>query len=140
MPVYRSSDELYASLKFLFDQIKALGSEATRSVTDAKMVIRFRISDPPADVLIDGRQKEVRFSYGINSVKPNLDVELSGDVLHKILLAELPLRKALGSGQMKVRGQIWKARALEDVFHHGQALYPTMFLERKWEAAQTGGE
>jgi hypothetical protein len=65
----------------------------------------------------------------MSALRPQLDVELTADSLHRILLKELSLRKALGSGAMKVRGPVWRTVALEEILHHGQDLYPQVLHE-----------
>lgn len=128
MPVYTHTDQLYSSLRLLFGRIQR-DPDATRLVADARMVIRLRCNAPVAEVVINGRLLPVKISYGATALRPDLDVALSADALHRILLAELPLRKAIGSGQMKVRGPILKTYALESVLHSGQALYPQVLRE-----------
>jgi hypothetical protein len=71
----------------------------------------------------------VQIHYGSSPKKPDLDVDLTADALHQILLGELRLRKALGSGAMKVKGPFWKSFALEEILHHGQALYPQVIRD-----------
>jgi len=41
--------------------------------------------------------------------RPDLEAELACDVLHQILMGTLPFGKALGNGQMKVRGAMLKS-------------------------------
>lgn len=138
MATYRNSDELYSSLKLLFTRIQDQGPGATQSVTKAHMIIRLSCSGPSAEVTINGRQNPVQVTYGGGAqggatgaaVRPDLDVTLTADALHSILLAELPLRRALASGQMKVRGPIWKTPALEDILHRGQSLYPQVLRDQ----------
>jgi hypothetical protein len=129
MPVYNSSDELYKCLTLLFDRIRALGPGATQQLLASRLVIRFLITSPPAQVLIDGRVSPAQVSYGQSSVRPVLRVEFSADALHSILLKELSLRKALGSGAMKVHGPIWRVVVLEELLHHMQELYPQVLRE-----------
>jgi hypothetical protein len=126
MAVYANSEQLTKSLKSLFDRIKEQGPLATKSVSASRLVIRLRCHNPSAQVIINGRQNPVRIVYGNFAIHPDIDVELSADALHRILLAELPLRKAISSGQMKVHGPLFKTFALEDIFHRGQEIYPQL--------------
>jgi hypothetical protein len=129
MPVYKTSDELYGCLTLLFDRIRELGPGATQQLLASRLVIRFLIASPPAQVLIDGRGNPAKVTFGQSSIRPVLRVELSADSLHSILLKELSLRKALASGAMKVHGPIWRVVVLEELLHHMQDLYPQVLRE-----------
>ena len=124
MPVYRDSDQLYEGLKLLFGEIQRQGPGATRAVLASRLAIRLMCAAPAAQVLINGRLYPIQIHYGVSPLRPDLDVELATDALHAILMGELSLRKALGSGVMKVRGPLWKTFVLEEVLQHGRALYP----------------
>lgn len=130
MPVYKDSDQLYTNLKLLFERINNQDASAVRSVEKSRLSIRLRCTQPTAEVFINGRTKPVQITYGQSMKRPDLDVEMSADALHHILLADLPLGKALSSGQMKVHGPILKSIALQDIFHQGQAFYPQILKEQ----------
>jgi hypothetical protein len=138
MPVYQNSEHLYENMKLLFGQIQALGPQEMQSVTKANLVIRFRLASPAAEVVINGRRSPLQVTYGPTQLRPDLDVDLSADAFHQILLATLPLRKALASGKMKVRGPVHKTIALEDILHHGQAIYPQLVREQGLDRAASG--
>ena len=127
MPLYADSNQLYETMKALFTRIRDQGG--AQSVGKSRLVLRFHTRQPEAVITIDGRQQPVQVSYGPSKLRADLEVELPADALHQILLGELRLSKALGSGQMKVRGPIFKTFALEEVFHLGQALYPQILRE-----------
>lgn len=137
MPVYANSDQLYQNLKVLFNRIQAQDPASNQSLLAARIVIRILCTQPAGEVWIDGRRPPVQISYQRSALRPDLDVELSADTLHQILLAELPLRKALGSGQMKVRGPLWKLPALEGILHRGQAMYSQVLREFGPDGYQT---
>ena len=80
--------------------------------------------DPAAEIVIHGRETPVRTTFGENGVKPDLEIEMSADTFHKILLGELSLKTALGNGQMRVKGPIWKALSLGDLFTVSRRCYP----------------
>ena len=128
MAAYKSSEQLYGSLRTLFGRIQEQPG-AMQTVQASRMVIRLRCNDPAADVVINGRQTPLQIVYGVSPLHPDLDVDLSAETLHTILLRQLPLRKAIGSGQMKVKGAVHRTKALESVLYHGQALYPDVLRE-----------
>lgn len=126
MAVFSSSSQLYNLLQQLFNKIKE-DPNAVRSVASSRIVIRLQISAPAAVVTIDGRGNPVKVDYGPASSRPDLEVSLSADSLHQILLGELSLRKAVAGGQMKVKGPFWKTFALQEILRQGQALYPAIY-------------
>jgi hypothetical protein len=129
VPIYKSSEQLNQSMQLLFNHIGANHQSAVKSVTDAKLIIRLKITTPSAEVTINGRRNPIQVTYGAGTLKPDMEVEIPADVLHKILLEELPLGKAYSSGQIKVRGAMLKSFVLADVFHTCQALYPQVIKE-----------
>ena len=107
----------------MFDQIGD-DPQVAKQVSHARLIIRLRMTDPPAEVLINGRKDLPQIFYGSTTLRPDLDIELPAEIFHRIMLAELPLGRALASGQMKVRGPIWKSFVLQEIFQSGQREYP----------------
>ncbi len=126
MPFYSDSDSYYANMRTLFACVREKYPEATEAIGRSKMNIRMRTTAPAGDIIILGREKPVRTVYGENGVKPDLDIEMTADTFHKILLGDLSLRTALGNGQMKVKGPIWKALSLGELFRVSQKCYPAI--------------
>ncbi len=133
MPVYKSSDQLIAVLKSLFQNIGEADLSAADSVSSSKMIIRISFTDPIAELTINARVIPIKFTYGRMNLRPDFDIQMSADAFHEIMLGELPLRMAVGSGQMKVKGPIHKSFALADIFHHGQAAYRDILSEQGLE-------
>lgn len=127
MSIYADSSQLYTTMQRLFSRIKDQDARSMQTVLDSRLVIRLKLSGPYAEIVINGRQKPVEISYGSSLLRPDLDVDLTADALHYILLGELRLRKALASGQMKVRGPLFKTFALEQILHTGQSIYPQIY-------------
>jgi putative sterol carrier protein len=124
MPFYSDSESYYANMRTLFACVRQNYPQATDAIGKSHMNIRMRTTAPAGDIIILGREMPVRTVYGENGVKPDLDIEMTGDTFHKILLGDLSLRTALGSGQMKVKGPIWKAMTLAELFRVSQKCYP----------------
>lgn len=129
MAIYESDEQLYACFQKLFAQIEEEDDTAAESLLKSKLSIRFQCSEPTAAITIDARKKKVDIFYGATRVKPILDIKLSADTLHEILLGEIGLSKAMGSGRMKPKGPIWKSVALEPLLHDAQRLYPQVIEE-----------
>jgi hypothetical protein len=130
MPFFSDADQLYATAQGLFTSLQEVDPGATDIVLASRLVARLRTTNPTAEITLNGRQRPVQFTYGPARVRPTLDIELSADTLHNILLGELPLKKALGNGKLKVRGQVWKALDLADLFYRGQAVYPQVLSDQ----------
>jgi hypothetical protein len=130
MPVFTDSNQLNSCLKELFTRVGEKNPDATRQVSTSHLVIRLRLVSPDAEVVINGRKDPAQIIYGGTSLRPDLDVQMSADTMHAILLAKLPLGKAFAGGQMKVRGLVMRSFVMEDVFHSGQAIYPQILREQ----------
>jgi len=129
MPIYTTDQQLYGCLKTLFNLIGEADPTAGDALLETGLAIRFRCSDPKADILISGRKPPVEISYGATSVKPHIDISLSADTLHEILLGNLKLAKAVGSRRLKPKGPVWKSFALEPLLIQAQLLYPDVIKD-----------
>jgi hypothetical protein len=130
MPFYADSDQLYTSLKALFTHIGNEAPEGVAALQTQKLVIRLRCTAPAVQVTVNGRIRPPQVAYGPSTLRPDLDAELAADTLHRILLQEVSIRKAIGDGLIKVRGPIWKTQALVDLLRAGRAFYPQVLREQ----------
>jgi hypothetical protein len=129
MPFYRDTEQLYAATQALFARISQNGSHAADGILRARLVIRLRTTEPEGEIALDGRQPPLKSSFGPSALRPELDIQMSADTFHRILLDELPLGKALGGGLLKVKGPILKTLPLADLFHQGRRYYPEVLRE-----------
>ncbi|WP_420645370.1 SCP2 sterol-binding domain-containing protein [Candidatus Leptofilum sp.] len=128
---YQDEAQLYGYLENLFNRVEADLPQATESLLKAKLCIRFNVSRPDAALVINAKQRPLQIEYGrANSHKPDLDVDVTGDALHQILLGQLSLTKAVGSKKVKPKGPVWKVMALADLFYHAQKIYPSVYAEQ----------
>ncbi len=123
MPVYQTSEQLTRVLQTLFDQV-GQDPVAVQALVKSHLIIRLRITDPQAVVVINGRKNPPQLSYVTGVLQPDLDIQVSADTLDKILRREMRLSAAVAARQLSVRGPVWKSFVLEDIFHSAQALYP----------------
>ncbi len=130
MPIYQTTDQLYACVNELFERIQRDDPHAARPLLASRLVIRFRLTEPTGEIVINGRSRPLTTHFGTNSARPTLDIELSGDILHQILLGQLAVAKALGSKQLKAKGPVWKAAVLADLFRQGQTIYPDILRQQ----------
>jgi putative sterol carrier protein len=129
MPVFTGSDQVYAVMKSLLNQVEEKDPTAARTLMSSRLTLRLRLRQPEAEILINARRNPLEFIYGKSTLRPDLELEISADALHYILTGQLRFSKALGSGQLKLHGPVWRAFVLEDIFKHLQALYPLVLRE-----------
>ena len=130
MAIYQNSEQLYACAHQLFERIQQDDPEAARPLLASRLVIRLKVTEPTGVVMINGRTRPLTTHFGSNPTRPDLDIELSGDTLHQILLGQLAIAKALGSKQLKAKGPVWKAAVLADLFRQGQTIYPDILRQQ----------
>lgn len=130
MPIYANADQLYDCFQTLFDQLRSDYPQAIKPLANSRLRIRFRCTDPQAQVFINGRSKPVSTAFGPNNDKPGIDVQLTADTLHHVLTGELGLRKALGSGKLRTKGPMLKALAMAELFRTSQRIYPQIVRDK----------
>jgi hypothetical protein len=126
MSIYSSDAQLYECFAQLFAAIEQRDPKAADALLKASLAIRFDCTAPVASITIDARRAPVAVHYGANDVKPTIEIGLTADTLHCLLLGDIRLGKAVGSKQLDMKGPVWKTMALADLFHHAQDLYPAV--------------
>lgn len=129
MTIYASDQQLYTCIGELFRRIGDEHPAAEESVLDAGLLINFRCTQPAAIVTIDGRERPLQILYGTPARRPDLEIELTADALHHILLGDLKLTKAVGSRKLKPKGPVWKVFVLEPILSSAQTLYPQVIQD-----------
>ncbi len=121
---YDDADQVTAMFTQLFARIRQADARALDAVVKRRMVVRFRIREPDVEVWVDGRRAPVSVSFGPADLKTTLDLDLTADSLHELLLGTLPLGRAMSSRRVRVKGSKLKAMQLQGLFHAFQAVYP----------------
>jgi hypothetical protein len=129
MTIYVSEQQLYRCFGALVKCIEVVDSTAADTLLRAQIAIRFRCSEPTAEMIIDARQRPLQIAFGASDIQPQVDIALSADTLHKVLLGELSLTKAIGSNQLKPTGPIWKTIALGPLLDRAKTVYPQILKE-----------
>jgi alkyl sulfatase BDS1-like metallo-beta-lactamase superfamily hydrolase len=124
MTYYKDSTELYGVLEVLFTRINEDDSQAAHAVSKSKLTIQLVLTDPDAELFIDGKHNPVTITYGKTTKRPILFVTLPSIIFHKIMMRQISMKDVASSGKLKVRGPFWKAFILEDIFRKGQEIYP----------------
>jgi ubiquinone biosynthesis protein UbiJ len=129
MPVFSSSDQVYAVMKSVLNQVKTSNPQAARTLANSRLILRLKLNHPDAEITINARHQPLEFAYGKSGLKADLELDIHCDALHYILTGQLKFSKALGSGQLKLHGPVWRAFVLEDIFRTLQVLYPKVLKE-----------
>jgi len=130
MTFYADADQFYTCTQTLFARIEEQEPGAADAILASRLVIRIRCTEPDAELTINGRQRPVHTTFGPSGLRPTLDIELPADTLHRVMLGEISLKKALANGRLKVLGPVWRATDLADLFHRGQELYHEVLHEQ----------
>jgi putative sterol carrier protein len=130
MPIFASDEQLYVCTEVLFDRIQTEYPSAARAFAGSRLVVRLKTSEPEAEIFVNGRQNPLKTSFGPSADRADLDIELTADTLHLILMGDLPLGKALGSGSLRVRGPVFRALSLAELFQRGQSIYPEILQQQ----------
>ncbi|MCA9973145.1 MAG: SCP2 sterol-binding domain-containing protein [Anaerolineales bacterium] len=130
MAFFRTTKQLYVVVEQLFFRIMEEDARAGEAMASSRMLVHMQTTEPEGLIVINGRVQPVRFLFGVNESSPDLQVTLSGDALHQILLGELGLRQAMSLKQLQVKGPIFKMMLLLPLFQHTQRIYPTILREQ----------
>jgi hypothetical protein len=116
----------------VFTRLETESPQAFRGLKGSRLSLRLKCTGPAAEVMLAGRRPgKIQATYGPARSRPDLDVELSADTLHHILLDTLSMKKAVGGGLVKVRGPAWKLAALVAVIQASRAVYPDVLRRQK---------
>jgi hypothetical protein len=140
MPIYASDKQLYACFQSLFATIEANQPKAASALLKAGLSIRLVCSAPTASITINAKQSPVQLHYGNSASKPTVEVRLTSDTLHCLLLGEMRLSKAIGSNLVGLKGPAWKTLTLADLFHSAQHYYPDILKHHDLPATCPGAK
>jgi hypothetical protein len=93
------------------------------ALASSHMVIRINLTDPDSHITINGRKRPVTIDYGQPNGRADLEIGMTADVLHLILLNEYSIKRGFSNGELKVRGPIWKALSFAEIFKKGRTYY-----------------
>lgn len=128
MAVFASDEQLYSVVQTVFDRL-AQEPETIDAFSHSNLVIRLNLTDPQAQVLLDGRQPPLEVFFGERPGKANLEFTMQADLLHSIWLDETSASQAFFSGQIKSRGNLLQATHLIDLFRECERVYPAIAAE-----------
>jgi len=131
MAIYQNSEQLYRCAEAFFSRLRESYPQAEDAVKKAKLLIRVSCTGPDVEFMINGRRDPVEITFSSSRIRPEVEVEMTSDTLHKILLGELSLPKAATTRQLKIKGPVWKTFPLAELFERGQEIYPDILREQE---------
>jgi 2-oxoisovalerate dehydrogenase E1 component len=129
MKPFSDREEMVRILTALWDKILS-NPQIVKSVGQAKILVKFRLTDPNGDLYIDIRGETPRF-YWDPKVPEDPDVEmiLSAETSHLFWMEDLNVPLAIASRKIVAKGSIQKALKLLPALKPAFALYPGVLRE-----------
>jgi putative sterol carrier protein len=132
MRPYQDTEHLYKTLQQLFEQLEQYNPTAAADFSRSRLIVRLNTTEPEGVVVLNGRTTPITTLFGEEArLRPDLDITLTANALHQILLGELSLTKALGQRDLQVKGSIFKATALANLFRQSQSIYPQLWNDQR---------
>lgn len=122
MPIYSDSEQLYAVMRRVFAEVSKRPA-AIESFTRSNLVVRLTLTEPDAEVLLDGRQPPLEVFFGTRPGKADLDLRMETEVLHAVWSGQRRLRDAIFGGQIQTSGSLFNAMNLVDLFREAEEAY-----------------
>ena len=117
-------------MQALFERLHDESSNPVDTLVSTRLSIRISLSDPTAQITINGKKRPVEITYGQVDHRTDLDIQMTADQLHLILLDDYSIKKGFTSGELRVRGPVWKTLSLADIFRKGRTYYPEVLREQ----------
>jgi len=130
MAFFTDANQIYTIIQALFEQLRTETPNPIDTLVSSHLCIRLKLSNPEAQVLINGRKRPVEVNYGVTNGRADLEIEMTADHLHQILLDEYSIKKGFANGELKVRGPVWKTLAFADIFMKGRTYYPKLLQDQ----------
>lgn len=130
MPFYSDADQIYKVMQALFNRMRGITPNPVDALVSSHMVIRISVTDPDAQITINGRKRPVIIDYGSSNGRADMEIEMAADILHLILLDEYSVKQGFSNGEVRVSGPIWKALSFADIFQKGRAFYPQVLQDQ----------
>ncbi|MDX1662996.1 MAG: SCP2 sterol-binding domain-containing protein [Candidatus Promineifilaceae bacterium] len=114
----------------LFTRLQQEKQQAVDKVLRSGLLVLLHVTQPETFIWLDARRPPLEIGFGPARLRPDLEVIVDADTLHRVLLGQISLRQAHSSGRVQVRGPIWRVSALGDFFSQAPALYPDVLREQ----------
>ncbi len=122
MAVFANTDKMYEVLGSLFEALLKDPTAGPKFI-ESEIVIKFDISDPAGQIWLSS-ENGGKITCGQASLKPTIEMTLSGDTCHKFWLQEIAMPVALAKGLIKAKGPMPKVIKLLPLLKPAYAAYP----------------
>ena len=129
MPIFTDANQIYSIMQALFESLRGIKPDPVDALVSTHMVIHLNLTNPDAHITINGRKRPVTIGYGPPKGRADIEIGMTADTLHLILLDEYSVKDGFSKGELKVRGPIWKALSLVDIFQSSKAYYPQILQD-----------
>lgn len=123
MPKFSDAEKLYDVMRDMFARVAAQDPKAFDEMVKARLTVRFQVNQPSGEITVDGKTRPPKLTYGAYSGRPDIDLDLTGDNLDKLLSHQISATKSVTDGTIKFKGNILKLKALLPVIKAGNAVY-----------------
>lgn len=124
MAVFKDSEIMYAVMRDVFGTVAESSPKSFEDMIKNRLTVRFKVSQPNGEVTIDGKVRPPKITYGTFSGRPDIDLELTGDVLDKLLKHEISAQKSVMDGTIKFKGNPLKLNGMLSVLKASNEFYP----------------
>lgn len=124
MAVFKDAETMYAVMRDMFGEVAAKNPKAFDEMVKNRLTVRFKVSQPTGEVTVDGKTRPPKMTYGAFGGRPDIDLDLTGDVLDKLLKHEISAQKSVMDGTIKFKGNPLKLNAMLTVLKASNAFYP----------------
>lgn len=123
MAKFADADALYGVMRDMFAQVTEKNPKAFDEMIKARLTVRFKVNSPAAEITVDGKTRPPKITYGAFTGRPDIDLDLTGDTLDRLLSHQISATKAVTDGTIKFKGNPLKLKAMLDVIKAGNAVY-----------------
>ena len=131
MPKFTDAESLYGVMRDMFAQVAEKNPKAFDEMVKARLTVRFKVNAPTAEITVDGKTRPPKITYGAFTGRPDIDLELTGDNLDKLLSHQISATKAVTDGTIKFKGNPLKLKAMLEVIKAGNAVYGDVLKAHK---------
>ncbi|MGV7930253.1 MAG: hypothetical protein AB2L13_15355 [Spirochaetota bacterium] len=122
MAVFANTEKMYEVLGSLFETLLKDPTAGPKFV-ESEIIIKFDINDPAGQIWLSNENGGT-VSCGSASLKPTIEMTLSGDTCHKFWLQQIAMPVALAKGLIKAKGPMPKVIKLLPLLKPAYAAYP----------------
>jgi len=123
MSTFQNEEQFYQVVRMATERLAEI-PERTASFSHSNLVLRICLTNPTAELLLDGRQPPLEVFYGKSPGEANITLTLEADLLHELWLGKQDLRQMLFNGQIQTTGNLLRAVPIIDMLTAFQEVYP----------------